>query len=352
MALNTGLNPFAVNLNQKINTSNFKFTPTKIPEKTPNPWDFINSAIPSNLISKAYAESNNSPSPFTKNNNSTNWNVNQNNGGGAAAVPSAFAGDDNRYSAYIDSLRSVEDTMRNEIDAAWSGYINSLNDTANTFLPQQKKAQEDIVTSQYNQGVDQANQQKTSSLRDIAGNIKNAFQAGNLYLGSRGAGDSSAAGQYQFALTQEANKQTAQLNDFVNGQLNNLKGQYDQGMSQVSNWYATAMQGVRQAIAQGELSKQQDVQNLTRDLLNTALSYKANLDQTAQSRYNSLIEWAGNNSTNISQLKSNIAAIPNVIDQIQVSSQGQAYVPTGYGSNKVEDRSKKSIFNNPSWFGM
>lgn len=238
------------------------------------------------------------------------------------------------------NIQSQEDALKSSIGNAWDTYTNSLNDTANTFLPQQSQAQQDIVNSQLTQGQNTINSQKASSLRDIANNTRNAFQAGNIYLGTRGAGDSSAADQYSFAVNQQAAKQGSQLNEFVNTQLNTLQSQHDQQISSIANWLSQQQEAVKQQIASGQLNKAQDINSLSQNLLNQAIAAKNQVTQNAQNQYNALMSWAANNSHNLGTLQSNIAGIPHALGNVQVDSSGniaQAPIPFGGGTTNNQN---------------
>lgn len=236
--------------------------------------------------------------------------------------------------------------IKAEISGAWDSYLGSLGDIENNYLPTQADAQRGIATSQYDQGVDTVNSQRVSSLRDIGSNIKNAFQAGNIFLGSRGAGDSSAANQYSFAIGQQANKQKAQLNEFVNTQLNTLKSTRDQQLNSIASWLAEQQAAVKQAIASGRLSKQQDINNLSRSILDRALGAADEIKKEASNRYNALVEWSMANSSNMGELKRNIAAIPQTFGAPQVDSRGNFMVQAGYGYG---DDDSKTMNQTPSW---
>jgi len=64
-------------------------------------------------------------------------------------------------------------------------------------------------------GEVEKNQVKT--LRDLSENVRNSFMAGNVYLGARGAGDSSASNQYAYALTKMGSKQRADIMNNTSG---------------------------------------------------------------------------------------------------------------------------------------
>lgn len=262
-----------------------------------------------------------------------------NNTGSGTSAPSGSSEEELRIQA-----------LRNEIGSAWDSYLNSLGGVESN-LANQRTAQENLANTQLTSGQNTINTQRASSLRDIAGNMKNAFQAGNIYLGARGAGDSSAANQYQFALSKEAGKQTGQLNEFVNGQLNNLQSNYDAKVQEIASWFYQQQNALKQMIASGQLSKAQDINNLSRSLLDNAINMKNQLLQGTQSRYNALVEWAANNSNNIQQLTSNIAAIPQAMGGPQIDSRGNFVVPTGTGvGNSTTENKNIFSFTNPSWF--
>lgn len=249
----------------------------------------------------------------------------------------------------ILNLQNQQNGLRNEISSGWDNYIGQLNDIYNNGLGQQRSAQENIANSQYDQGVNSINAQKAKSLRDIANNTANAFQAGNIYLGAQGAGDSSAANQYSYALNKQAGKQTGDLNQFVSTQIQQLGSQRDQQINQIASWFADAQNQLKQAMANGQLSKSQDLANMSKDLLNRALAQVDQIKQNSQNQYNALLGWAASNSQNIGQLQQNIAGIPQAIGVPTIDSGGNYVVPTGYGAN-TNDQRQNQLFQNPSWF--
>ena len=257
-------------------------------------------------------------------------------GGGGGGNPNA------RQPGFTEEGNAIEADpyaqIRADISSAWDSYISSIQGIGDKWLPEQRTAQEGIASTQLQSGQEQIEGQRASSLRDIGSNIKNAFQAGNIYLGARGAGDSSAANQYQFALSKEAGKQSGALNEFVNTQKNQLQANYDTQMGEIAQWFANAQTQIQQQIASGQLSKSQDITNLSKDILNQALAYKQQIQQDASNRYNALVEWAASNSTNINQLTQNISQIPQAIGTPTVDSGGNIFAPSGFGFSNDEDR--------------
>lgn len=280
--------------------------------------------------------------------------------------------------------------LRDEISSGWDQYIRGLDDQLGG-LSNSRSAQEGIVNSQYNQGVntlglqrDQgmqelgsdrtaAMQNQTSNLRDIAGNIRNAFQAGNVYLGARGAGDSSAANQYSYALNKMGTQQRSDvmnntaniladvdaresnLNNIYSTEINNLGEQKNQQIQQVGVWFADAQNQIKQMQAEGRLRKSQDLSNLSKDLLNQAIARVNQIEQMSMNRKQALDQWAMGVSENIGQLRSNMQKVSQVdysmpqAQQIagapQVDSSGNMATNFGGGGGLFnEERDKFKLF--------
>jgi len=238
-----------------------------------------------------------------------------------------------------------EAQIRGQIDSGYNDYFAQLDDMFNNGLPSQKAAQENIAQSQYNQGVNTLGNQKTEglnalgqqrvkaedqqvkTLRDISNNIRNSMQAGNIYLGTRGAGDSSAANQYAYALTKmgtqqrgDVMNQTGQIMNDIGARETNLRNIFDtesrnleeaknQKINEVAVWFADAQNQLRQAKANGQLRKSQDLQALTTNLFNQAMQELNNVRQYAQQRQGMLESWAASNASNIQQLKANMSQV-------------------------------------------
>lgn len=235
--------------------------------------------------------------------------------------------------------------LRNDISASWDQYLNSLSGVGG-YLNDSRASQEGIANSQWQQGQDTLNNQKALSLRDIANTTRNAFTAGNNYLGAMGAGDSSAANQYSFAINQQAGKQTGDLNNFVTSKLGELQSTHDQQIQGIAQWFAQQQEALRQQIAQGGLQKSQDINNLSRGILDQAMQATNALKANSQNQYNALLTWAANNSQNIGQLQSNIAQIPGTMGQINMQGGGVGGRPT-YGGTVASNGSNTDIFGNP-----
>lgn len=281
------------------------------------------------------------------------------------------------------------DSYRDEISSGWDSYIRGL-DSQLGGLSTQRGAQESIVNSQYNQGINNlglqrdqgvqaldqdrqaAQQNQVSNLRDISSNIRNAFQAGNVYLGARGAGDSSAANQYSFALNKMGTQQRSDvmnntasiladvdaretnLRNIYDTEVRNLDGQKNQQVQQIALWFADAQNQIKQMQNEGKLRKSQDLQSLSKDLLNQAISRVNQIEAETSNRRQALEQWALGVSNNIGQLRSNMQQVaeynPNLMQAQaingapQVDSSGNIATNFGGGGSIFDREEDNGLF--------
>jgi len=278
--------------------------------------------------------------------------------------------------------------MRNDINSGWDSYIGQLNDMLNSGLPGQKSAQEGIIQNQYKTGVgnlgverdtgltnlegERASLEKNQSrnLKDMASNIRNMFMSGNVYLGSRGAGDSSAANQYSYALTKLGSKargdimsQTADQLGEIGRRETNLKTIYDQEtrnlaterdnkVLELGNWFNEQQNAIRSQIGQAGVGRGKDLAALSQTLLNQALQRLNAIDQEASNRRSMLDQWAIGNSKNLAELRQNMQGVAGFkanLPQGQVFqgtpqiSGGNYTLPVYYGNANEKE---KDIFGN------
>lgn len=253
------------------------------------------------------------------------------------------SGDTGTSSPSVEELYAQ--AMRNQIDSGYSSYFGQLDDMLNTYLPSQKTAQEGLAQNSYNTSLTDLGLQRESNqadlntqkrkteqnqvktLADVSNNIRNLMQAGNTYLGSRGAGDSSAVNQYAYALTKLGSQQRgdvqsqsasimndiadreAKLGNIYMQEKNRLNGELNTQLGSIAQWFAEQQSAIAQAKANGELSKSTDLQNLNTNLLNIALQKITDVQNDVKTRQSQLETWAMNNSTNLTQLKQNMASI-------------------------------------------
>jgi hypothetical protein len=276
--------------------------------------------------------------------------------------------------------------MRGEIEGGYNNYFSELDRIMNQGLANQQTAQQGIINNQYTTGVSALQNQETQgladlgaesvaaeknqakNLRDLSDNLRNMFMAGNVFLGSRGAGDSSAANQYSYALNKlgtqqrsnvmsqtadimaEIGRRTTALKDTFATEVQKLATIRDNKILELSNWFNEQQNNLRSMKAQGSLSKATDLANLSKQLLNNAISRLSTIDQETANKRLMLDQWAMNNAKTIDSLKANLGAVAGYkaampgVNQINgtptVDASGNYSMPFFYG-NSSEDRLKK-----------
>lgn len=277
---------------------------------------------------------------------------------------------------------------RGEITSGFDAYFKQLDDILTTNLPAQKTAKLGEAGSQFEQGVStldtqkalqeqlltaqgrKAEGQQAKTLGDISENIRNAFMAGNVYLGARGAGDSSAANQYSYALTKMGSKQRGdvqsqyaeiqnQIADRQNAlqttytaQIKDLEMEKNQYVQRIGDWFNEQQSAIKQAVASGQIQKGTALAQASTNLMNIAVQQLQTIQTQAANKKAALEEWAMNNSSDINSLRSNLAQVGSPVNYtnpqaqtIRPPSQTTGSTPgiaTGYGS-AYEDENR-SIF--------
>ena len=251
-----------------------------------------------------------------------------------------------------------------------NAYISQLNDMLSNGLPAEAAGQQKTAQGIYDYGMSTAGTNKTSSentvntstaknLKDLGSNIQNLFQSGNVYLGARGAGDSSAANQYAYALTNMGSKQRSailsdattrlgQIGDIFNNESARLKSELDTQMGGIASWLANAQNTIKSQI--GSIGYQ-SAQQQSQQAYNLALNAVNNAQATLGSNRAALTQWAANNSTSLQGFIKNLQGVQQTpqwgsVAGMPTVSGGQYNLPaaTGYGTT---DTQKKDIFGNP-----
>lgn len=279
-------------------------------------------------------------------------------------------------------------SLRNEIGSGWDTYINSLNSQLGG-LDTQRAGQEQIANAGYQQGINTLGLQKEQgvtalgnerqsleqnqvrTLRDLVENQRQAFQAGNNFLGTRGASDSSAANQYSFALAKEAgrqrgdimtntsnqlqevNQRETNLSNIYNTEVNNLEQTKNSQFGQIAQWFGDAQNNIKQMQASGQLNKNQDLVSLSKDILNQAIAEMNRINTDISGRRSALENWAMTNSKNISELKTNMqqagqfsAQLPKyqeIAGTPQVDASNNMRTAFSYGGLTEEEKRRRSL---------
>lgn len=224
-----------------------------------------------------------------------------------------------------DSLAKQQEKLRNSLSKSFNPTIDAykqmigwlpeeqgnLEEQVNTLANTQKTSINDALNAALEKytgyrGEVETNQKKT--LQDLSDNTRNLFQAGNNYLGARGAGNSSATGMYGAALTQQANKQRSDIKGQSNSMYNDInmqeadtRSQSQQQLDAVETWKATR---VTEIVQQYQDLKRQ----LTLAKAQADSAKKAALAQLDASLFESAVNKLNSIQSIASQYKSNVAS--------------------------------------------
>lgn len=243
-----------------------------------------------------------------------------------------------------DPVKSWEDQQRETISKGYDEYFGGLNSMMNS-LPGQADLQRGQVNASYDASIGDVDAQNAIGVRDLANSrnaamsnqdknlkalsesLRNQFLQGQVMLGQRGAGDSSAANMYSYALTKLGSKQrsdimnqtasdVAQIADrefklqtTVNTEKNRLRSERDSQLSSVGLWLQEEQNKIRQMIGEGQIRKANDIAAISTAAFNQALQQMAMVKQEYANRRSMLDSWALNNAQTINQLKANLNAV-------------------------------------------
>lgn len=280
--------------------------------------------------------------------------------------PSKVGGNESGFNVGTPVVNTQQQQGPNFADQAshvYDQYLSSLDQQLGG-LDAQRASQEQVANNTYQQGLNTVNSQYAGSqaeldanrqktLRDLSQNLANSFRAGNQYLGTRGASDSSAANQYSFALAKLGSQQRGDVQSQYDQNLFKLKNTYDtetknleleknNQLQQISQWFAEAQNALRGQ--KGQVAAQQSQQALS-----IAMQMAQQVQQQVAQRRAALDTWAANHATSFSQLAQQLGQTGNfnvnAANNLGIN-QAQQQVPTGvvsgYGQSNDRD-----MFGNP-----
>jgi len=231
------------------------------------------------------------------------------------------------YSDYEAKQNAYREQQTGLINSQFDSYFSDL-DRRIGGLPQEQQSNESQVGNLFNstQGtinterdrstgqLDSAGQRvtgnKLSTLRDLESNLRNAFLAGNTYLGGIGAGSSSAGGMLSFALTKQANRERAGVqkqsnqqyadidlrkNEVINtasNEVNKLTEWKNNEMLKVGDYIRQKKDQLQSLVSQGQMDKAQALQALNTEVFGMAQQRLAQLDQQVVSWNQGIQQWA------------------------------------------------------------
>ena len=268
----------------------------------------------------------------------------------------------------VDDARSEADALnerlRGEINARWDAYDNGLNNIAGR-LPTQRDEQLGQLENLYgssNQKLDTARDyansqidanQKTT-LNELSDRLRAAMQAGNTYLGARGASNSSANERYSTALLKQANKQQGNVMSQSDAQRAQVQNTYDNNMAQlnewlntkkyeVGQWYNQQLNAIDQERANASGQRAADLANLTSQLYTVALQRLQALEDQANQYKQTVNAWMleqqGNINTGINGIHET-PMMPTYEDFSGINTTASTTPIISYGSTDKDDEAK------------
>lgn len=175
------------------------------------------------------------------------------------------------------------------------GKIGSIAESQKTGLTTSREAQLSRFPI-FRQNVEQ---QQVKTLRDLAQNIRNVLNAGNIYLGARGAGDSSGADMFSFATTQEANRQrgsilaqTSQMLKEIDMKEADVRSAFEDQMNAVDTWKNTQITQIAQDFMSKKEALMAQKPNIRAQAVQTWLNYLTQVETQARQWQAGIDQWA------------------------------------------------------------
>jgi len=231
-----------------------------------------------------------------------------------------YLGNVDQMSGTLDTQRANQEARANEVYNAGAGQLGTQFGTGNEMIA--------------------TNQKK--SLRDIGDSIASGFKAGNVLLGSMGAGDSTAAQQMSYALAKEGSKERGLAMGNYDSQRFQLKQSYDQGLATLNSQRSQQIYDIANWFSQQQMTLQGMKASAAKDRSNQILSIAVNalqaIDNQLAVKKSNLEAWAMSQSTSLSQLGQNMQGIS--------AYQSPAASQTSFMPSNSSNVAANSYFNN------
>lgn len=174
---------------------------------------------------------------------------------------------------------------------------------------------------------------QAQNLKALAESMRNWARAGQIQLGSWGAGSSSATPMYQYALAKEAGKRgtdiarqsSAMFNDLrmkeedINLAYNQSKSQLDtwktEQMGAITDWYNTQLSNIEQQKATASGERARALASAENSLIQEAYNRLLNIQGQAQQWDAAMKEWAINRLAGIDDMKMALGQMANYSPQ-------------------------------------
>lgn len=205
-------------------------------------------------------------------------------------TPTYFNTGGDRVSA--GNIASQYDPLFSDINRQQAS-AKSRQASQKSFVGQQFGAQKSEAERQKGVSQEKIGREKGFALKDLEGNIRSAFQAGQIRLGGMGAGDSSAAQvNYPFALTRLSNQNRGMIQRTALEQTGDIEESFNQGMAQLQMWRDTQINSISERFqdimsqlesqkANVSFQRARDIGNLQAQLYDSAVAATQQVNQQA-----------------------------------------------------------------------
>lgn len=274
--------------------------------------------------------------------------------GGTTNLPQTTTGETNINTPTGPTGPSAEEIMRQQlrgqVESIYQPVFESLDRLAG-LLPGWKEEKLGTIGNLYQTqlgelgGAQEAARQRlegyrgeiradqAQNLKALAESMRNWARAGQIQLGSWGAGSSSATPMYQYALAKEAGKRgtdiarqsSAMFNDLrmkeedINLAYNQSKSQLDtwktEQMGAITDWYNTQLSNIEQQKATASGEKARALASAENSLIQEAYNRLLNIQGQAQQWDAAMREWAINRLAGIDDMKMSLGQMANYSPQ-------------------------------------
>jgi len=258
-----------------------------------------------------------------------------------------------------DILNQGYNDYLGQLDQMLGGLTGQSNNLTN-IATEQSAQQQNTLDLQNTQGQQDLTNYQNKSLKDIGSTIGSGFRAGNILLGSMGAGDSTASSQYSLALAKEGSKQRGNVMADVSSRLGNLKQVYNTAVNNLKSNLTQKINEISQWFSQQQMTLQGMKADAAKERSNQLLQLATNALQVAQQQaagmQNTLNTWTANNATSIQQatqqMQQNVAnnPIPTAINTTPQSTIASA-APSFFNNANSTTEKTNQLFPSYNYLG-
>ena len=211
-----------------------------------------------------------------------------------------------QQTAREQSVNNLYNSQQNEINTAMGGSLGALDGARNNVATNQAK-----------------------SVRDLQENMRNMLQAGNIQLGIGGAGDSSAANMYAYALSKQAGRNSADISNQASSQYGQIDAQAQQirataddnlaklntwkadNLNSVLTWAQDQVSQIRQQRISATGQKAAALAAAEAGIIQNALTSLQNMDSQIATWKQGIQSWAANRMATLDDAKLKMANSSN-----------------------------------------